>query len=60
MELGNKYQRLGDMDKAIELYNGGVKLNPYYTKVYYYRGIRPLLNFWLKLVNNQEDIYLKE
>ncbi len=38
MELGNEYQRLGDIDKAIELYNGGVKLNPYYTKVYYYRG----------------------
>lgn len=39
MELGNEYQRLGDIDKAIEFYNGGVKLNPYYTKVYYYRGM---------------------
>ncbi|GAB5522956.1 MAG: hypothetical protein Roseis2KO_08280 [Roseivirga sp.] len=39
MELGNEYQRLGDIDKAIEYYNGGVKLNPYYTKVYYYRGM---------------------
>ncbi len=39
MELGNEYQRQGDVDKAIEYYNGGVKLNPYYTKVYYYRGM---------------------
>lgn len=39
MELGNEYQRQGDVDKAIEYYNGGVNLNPYYTKVYYYRGM---------------------
>ncbi|MCE7991740.1 MAG: tetratricopeptide repeat protein [Roseivirga sp.] len=39
MELGNEYQRLGDIDKAIEFYNGGVSLNPFYTKVYYYRGM---------------------
>jgi tetratricopeptide (TPR) repeat protein len=39
MELGNEYQKRGEIDKAIDYYNGGVKLNPYYTKVYYYRGL---------------------
>lgn len=39
MELGNEYQKRGEIDKAIDYYNGGVKLNPYYTKVYYYRGM---------------------
>jgi len=39
MELGNEYQKRGDIDKAIEYYNGGVALNPYYAKVYYYRGL---------------------
>lgn len=39
MELGNEYQRRGEVDTAIEYYNGGVKLNPFYTKVYYYRGM---------------------
>jgi tetratricopeptide (TPR) repeat protein len=39
MELGNEYQKRGLIDLAIEYYNGGVKLNPYYTNVYYYRGM---------------------
>lgn len=39
MELGNEYQKRGEIDKAIEYYNGGVSLNPFYTKVYYYRGM---------------------
>lgn len=39
MELGNEYQKRGEIDKAIEYYNGGVKLNPFYTKIYYYRGM---------------------
>jgi tetratricopeptide (TPR) repeat protein len=39
MELGNAYQKQGNIDKAIEYYNGGVALNPFYPKVYYYRGL---------------------
>ncbi|MFY0593158.1 tetratricopeptide repeat protein [Roseivirga sp.] len=39
MELGNEYQGKGNIDKAIEYYNGGVEVNPYYTKIYYYRGL---------------------
>ncbi len=39
MELGNEYQKRGLTDRAIEYYNGGVQLNPYYTNVYYYRGL---------------------
>lgn len=39
MELGNEYQKRGLIDLAIEYYNGGVKLNPFYTNVYYYRGL---------------------
>ena len=39
MELGNEYQKRGLIDLAIEYYNGGVTVNPYYTNVYYYRGL---------------------
>jgi tetratricopeptide (TPR) repeat protein len=39
MELGKEYQKRGNIDKAIEYYNGGVALNPFYPKVYYYRGL---------------------
>ena len=39
MELGKAYYQLGNVDRAIEYFNGGVALNPYYPKVYYFRGL---------------------